>query len=91
MASSRMARFATEVAPPQFVGVVRRRASKMLDTIHEEEREGSASDYISTDPNTCSRASAPPLLPSETPFSKRFLQGIQSIRFLDTLKVIAFT
>uniref|UniRef100_A0A7N0RFU5 Uncharacterized protein n=1 Tax=Kalanchoe fedtschenkoi TaxID=63787 RepID=A0A7N0RFU5_KALFE len=37
MASSRMARFATEVAPAQFVIVMRRRATKMLDTIQEEE------------------------------------------------------
>ncbi|KAG6387088.1 hypothetical protein SASPL_152271 [Salvia splendens] len=29
----------TEVAPPQFVSIMRNRASKMLDTIHEEERE----------------------------------------------------
>ncbi|CAN8290656.1 unnamed protein product [Cochlearia groenlandica] len=39
MASSRFARFITEVAPPQFVTVMRRRTAKILDTIKEEERE----------------------------------------------------
>ncbi|XP_019091346.1 PREDICTED: uncharacterized protein LOC109128796 [Camelina sativa] len=39
MASSRLARFITEVAPPQFVSVMRRRTAKVLDTIKEEERE----------------------------------------------------
>ncbi|KFK44845.1 hypothetical protein AALP_AA1G310000 [Arabis alpina] len=39
MASSRLARFITEVAPPQFVTVMRRRTTKVLDTIKEEERE----------------------------------------------------
>ncbi|KAM7528307.1 hypothetical protein LguiB_031717 [Lonicera macranthoides] len=40
MANSRMARFVTDVAPPQFVSVVRHRASKMLDTINEEREVG---------------------------------------------------
>ncbi|CAI9292917.1 unnamed protein product [Lactuca saligna] len=39
MASSRMARFVSEVAPPQFVSLMRRRTTKMLDTISEDERE----------------------------------------------------
>ncbi|CAH8253959.1 unnamed protein product [Arabidopsis lyrata] len=39
MASARLARFITEVAPPQFVTVMRRRTAKVLDTIKEEERE----------------------------------------------------
>ncbi|ONI11049.1 hypothetical protein PRUPE_4G084800 [Prunus persica] len=39
MANSRLARFITEVAPPQFVSVMRHRTSKVLDTIKEEERE----------------------------------------------------
>ncbi|CAA0827567.1 Unknown protein [Striga hermonthica] len=40
MATARLARFITEVAPPQFVSVMRRRTRTMLDTIHEEEKEG---------------------------------------------------
>ncbi|KAF5820719.1 hypothetical protein HanXRQr2_Chr01g0005331 [Helianthus annuus] len=40
MASSRMARFVSEVAPPQFVSVMRRRrTTNMLETISEDERE----------------------------------------------------
>ncbi|KAK9267735.1 hypothetical protein L1049_010168 [Liquidambar formosana] len=47
MASSRIARFTTEVAPPQFISVMRRRATKMMETINEEERDVSANDYLS--------------------------------------------
>ncbi|KVH89398.1 hypothetical protein Ccrd_008608 [Cynara cardunculus var. scolymus] len=39
MASSRIARFVSEVAPPQFVSLMRHRMTKMLDTISEDERE----------------------------------------------------
>ncbi|KAG1368395.1 hypothetical protein COCNU_14G008630 [Cocos nucifera] len=39
MAKSQAYRFATEVAPPQMVSVVRRKVSRILDTIKEEERE----------------------------------------------------
>ncbi|KAL3615201.1 hypothetical protein CASFOL_040862 [Castilleja foliolosa] len=44
MANARLARFITEVAPPQFISVMRQRTSKMLDTIHEEERESGATN-----------------------------------------------
>ncbi|KAI3939437.1 hypothetical protein MKW98_022305 [Papaver atlanticum] len=37
MATSRVGRFVMEVAPPQFVSVMRRRTPKMLDTIVEED------------------------------------------------------
>ncbi|KAM3267280.1 hypothetical protein BC332_17991 [Capsicum chinense] len=47
MANARIARFVTEVAPPQFVNVMRNRASKMLETIKEEEREASMSESLS--------------------------------------------
>ncbi|KAK2989973.1 hypothetical protein RJ640_004136 [Escallonia rubra] len=46
MANSRVARFITEVAPPQFVSVMRYRATKMLDTINEEERGCAANDSL---------------------------------------------
>ncbi|KAJ0082170.1 hypothetical protein Patl1_11121 [Pistacia atlantica] len=39
MANSRIARFVMEVAPPQFVSVMRHRTVKMLDTITEEDRD----------------------------------------------------
>nr|KYP53001.1 hypothetical protein KK1_025209 [Cajanus cajan] len=44
MANSRIARFFMEVAPPQYVTVMRHRTSKMLDTITEEEREIGTND-----------------------------------------------
>lgn len=47
MASSRVARFAMEVAPPQFITVMRQRTTKMLDTISEEERDISTNNSAS--------------------------------------------
>ncbi|KAK8524653.1 hypothetical protein V6N13_015668 [Hibiscus sabdariffa] len=44
MANLRIHRFITEVAPPQFVAVMRRRTRTMLDTISEEDRDGSYTD-----------------------------------------------
>ncbi|KAM7505822.1 hypothetical protein LguiB_004726 [Lonicera macranthoides] len=49
MANSRIARFVTEVAPPQVVSLMRCRASKMLDTINEEE---STNDSLSISPKS---------------------------------------
>nr|GFB09431.1 hypothetical protein [Tanacetum cinerariifolium] len=42
-----MARFVSEVAPPQFVSLMRRRRTKMLDTISEDEREFSMNESSS--------------------------------------------
>ncbi|WOH12062.1 hypothetical protein DCAR_0831561 [Daucus carota subsp. sativus] len=40
MATSLMARYVSEVAPPLFVNSIRRHCmSKVLDTIHEDEKE----------------------------------------------------
>ncbi|KAJ6893852.1 hypothetical protein NC652_027813 [Populus alba x Populus x berolinensis] len=44
MANSRIAKFITEAAPPQYISVMRHRTSKMLDTISEEDRDVAASD-----------------------------------------------
>ncbi|XP_021650532.2 uncharacterized protein LOC110642709 [Hevea brasiliensis] len=52
MANSRIAKFIIEVAPPQYVTVIRHRASKMLDTINEEERDVSPSNSIAASPRT---------------------------------------
>ncbi|CAK8578353.1 unnamed protein product [Lathyrus sativus] len=46
MANSRIARFFMEVAPPQYVSVMRRRTSKMMETITEEDREISLNDSV---------------------------------------------
>ncbi|KAJ0597465.1 hypothetical protein Hdeb2414_s0001g00026821 [Helianthus debilis subsp. tardiflorus] len=48
MASSRIARFVSEVAPPQFVSLMRHRTTKMLDTISEDEREVSMNHETSS-------------------------------------------
>ncbi|MBA0595048.1 hypothetical protein Gorai_011927 [Gossypium raimondii] len=42
MANSRIPRFVMEVAPPQFITVMRHRTRKMLDTISEEDKDGSS-------------------------------------------------
>lgn len=55
MANSRIARFVTEVAPPQVVSVMRYHASKMLDTINEEEI---ANDSLSIAPKSMSSLSS---------------------------------
>ncbi|KAG5015247.1 hypothetical protein JHK85_021383 [Glycine max] len=52
MANSRIARFFMEVAPPQYVTVMRHRTSKMLDTITEDEREISTNDSVMLPPKT---------------------------------------
>ncbi|EEF42610.1 uncharacterized protein LOC8284058 [Ricinus communis] len=57
MANSRIARFITEVAPPQYISVIRRRASKMLDTINEEERDVSPSNSLASAPTSPASAS----------------------------------
>ncbi|CAK8578355.1 unnamed protein product [Lathyrus sativus] len=46
MANSRIARFFMEVAPPQYVSVMRRRTTKMMETITEEDREISLNDSV---------------------------------------------
>ncbi|OIW00643.1 hypothetical protein TanjilG_09124 [Lupinus angustifolius] len=46
MANSRIARLFMEVAPPQYISVMRQRTSKMLDTINEEEKEINSHDSI---------------------------------------------
>ncbi|KAG9160632.1 hypothetical protein Leryth_025291 [Lithospermum erythrorhizon] len=58
MASGRIARFVSEVAPPQFGKVMRQRASKRLDTIKEDEREAFYSnDHLSFSSKTSSNSS----------------------------------
>ena len=65
MANSRyIARFISEVAPPQYISVMRQRASKMLDTINEEERDiasakvSSSSSSSSSSAPTCASSAA---------------------------------
>nr|XP_009592535.1 uncharacterized protein LOC104089374 [Nicotiana tomentosiformis] len=74
MANARIARFVTEVAPPQFVNVMRHRASKMLDTIKEEEREAGTSESLSLKSSSPSAYSASA---SNAKTSKYFLKEVQ--------------
>ncbi|XP_038995131.1 uncharacterized protein LOC120119395 [Hibiscus syriacus] len=57
MASSRLPRLFMEVAPPQFVTVMRRRTRKMLDTIKEEDR-----DFINDDNSFSPKSKSLPAL-----------------------------
>lgn len=75
MASPRIARFVTEVAPPQIVSVMRNRTSKILDTINEDDREISANDSrtgipMSSSPGSSSAVSPYKKIPSC--FTKKF-------------------
>ncbi|KAJ7961768.1 Galactosyltransferase family protein [Quillaja saponaria] len=58
MATSRIARFVMEAAPPQYISVMRHRTSKMLDTIKEEEREVSPNDSLNSSPKSLSPPSS---------------------------------
>ncbi|KEH15306.1 galactosyltransferase family protein [Medicago truncatula] len=56
MTSSRVARFFMEVAPPQYVSVMRHRTSKMMETIAEEDREINSHDNVISLPKTLRQA-----------------------------------
>ena len=58
MANSRIARFIMEVAPPQYVTVMRHRTSKMLDTIREDEREFNSSVSLTSSHKSSSASSS---------------------------------
>ncbi|CAN1249215.1 hypothetical protein LINPERPRIM_LOCUS7041 [Linum perenne] len=58
MANSRIAKFITEAAPSQYVTVIRHRASKMLDTIKEEDRDNTVIDSLSSNKNTTATSSS---------------------------------
>lgn len=79
MANARIARFVTEVAPPQFVNVMRQRhrAPKMLETIKEEEREASTSEALSLKSSSLSSSPTYSALSSNAKTSKYFLKEVQ--------------
>lgn len=72
MANGRIARFMTEVAPPQLISVMRQRTSKVLDTIHEEERESdscakkTSSSSLHNNNNTAAAASVSSITTNKT-------------------------
>ncbi|XVF87118.1 hypothetical protein PTKIN_Ptkin18bG0093800 [Pterospermum kingtungense] len=61
MANSRLPRFIMEVAPPQFVTVMRSRTRKMLETISEEDRDGIISSHDSLSPTSKSSPASLPV------------------------------
>lgn len=74
-----------EVAPPQFVTVMRHRTRKMLDTISEEDRDGSNNDSLSptsrsspTSVPVGAMAAASSSATAVTANSKYFLKGMSS-------------
>lgn len=79
MANARIARFITEVAPPQFVSVMRHQPSKMLDTIHEEEKEARTNDSLAPSPKKLSTSSfcTGSASSSITAKSKHFFRDVQ--------------
>ncbi|CAK8578351.1 unnamed protein product [Lathyrus sativus] len=64
MANSRIAKFFMEVAPPQYTTVMRRRTSKMMETITEDDREISLSNSVISTPKSSSAISASSLAAS---------------------------
>ncbi|PIN22444.1 hypothetical protein CDL12_04843 [Handroanthus impetiginosus] len=83
MANARLARFITEVAPPQFISVMRHRTSKMLDTIQEEEKEAGGSDSHSRSQYTMLASSSHTASTSSlnTNKTKPFLKEVQRSLF----------
>ncbi|TYG48864.1 hypothetical protein ES288_D10G049200v1 [Gossypium darwinii] len=87
MASSRLPRFIMEVAPPQFVTVMRQRTRTMLDTINEEDNlDGSKSLSSTTIPAGATMATAATAASSSsattvTAHSKYFSQ--RSVQFFN--------
>ncbi|KAB2081763.1 hypothetical protein ERO13_A05G146600v2 [Gossypium hirsutum] len=87
MANSRIPRFVMEVAPPQFITVMRHRTRKMLDTISEEDKDGSSyNDSLSA----ASKASAtvpvgamPAAANTVTANSNYILKGLSSFSNFD--------
>ncbi|GMI91668.1 hypothetical protein HRI_002836100 [Hibiscus trionum] len=99
MANSRVPRFFMEVAPPQFITVMRHRTRKMMDTINEEDRDGSSyNDSLSATSKSSAAtnsvpagAMAPPpaaaaaaaAATTVTADSKYFLKGLSSFSNFD--------
>ncbi|KAL2473814.1 Uncharacterized protein Fot_49550 [Forsythia ovata] len=80
MANACIARYITEEAPSQFVSVMRHRASKMLDTIHEE--EAITNDSLSLpcknllQSSSCAAASSSNTTKSKHAFKKQQVQKL---------------
>ncbi|KAL4269619.1 hypothetical protein GQ457_03G035230 [Hibiscus cannabinus] len=96
MANSRIPRFVMEVAPPQFITVMRHRTRKMMDTITEEDRDGTSyNDSLSAISKssaatgsapvgaTAMAASPPATINIVTANSNKFLNGLSRFSNFD--------
>ncbi|GMI82216.1 hypothetical protein HRI_001890900 [Hibiscus trionum] len=99
MANSRIPRFVMEVAPPQFITVMRHRTRKMMDTITEEDRDGTSyNDSLSPTSKSsaatnsvplavgamaAAAAAASPPVTTVTANSKNFLNGLSRFSNFD--------
>ncbi|KAH1066263.1 hypothetical protein J1N35_031250 [Gossypium stocksii] len=87
MANSRIPRFVMEVAPSQFITVMRHRTRKMLDTISEEDKDGSSyNDSLSAAskaPATVPVGAMPAAANTVTANSKYILKGLSSFSNFD--------
>ncbi|KAJ4848873.1 hypothetical protein Tsubulata_042835 [Turnera subulata] len=84
MANSRIAKFILEVAPPQYINVMRHRTSKMMDTIVEDDREVSANDPLASAPKSTSSARVSSSVSANSVAatdSKYFFRGIERTLF----------
>ncbi|KAK8551392.1 hypothetical protein V6N12_040035 [Hibiscus sabdariffa] len=100
MANSRIPRFIMEVAPPQFITVTRHRTRKMMDTINEEDRDGTGyNDSLSAASSNSSAATnsvpaatlmAPPAATAVSANSKCFLNGMSSFSN-SIIRIICFS
>uniref|UniRef100_A0A7N2LGQ6 Uncharacterized protein n=1 Tax=Quercus lobata TaxID=97700 RepID=A0A7N2LGQ6_QUELO len=79
MANSRLARFVTEVAPPQYISVIRHKARKMLDTINEEDRDVSAKNLLASSPKSSLWSSSSPSASSAALNTDTFPKRIDEI------------
>ncbi|CAN0911418.1 hypothetical protein LINGRAPRIM_LOCUS1194 [Linum grandiflorum] len=77
MANARIAKFVTEVAPPQYIKVMRNRATKMLDTIKEDDR----SDHIVAAQTSTSTSTSSSTSSSKS--SAYYLAGIRQQSLFD--------
>ncbi|KAK8692485.1 hypothetical protein V6N13_075944 [Hibiscus sabdariffa] len=94
MANSRIPRFVMEVAPPQFITVMRHRTRKMMDTITEEDRDGTSyndslsaisksSAATSSVPVGATAMAASPPATIVTANSNKFLNGLSRFSNFD--------
>jgi hypothetical protein len=76
MANSRIARFFMEVAPPQYVSVMRHRTTKMMETITEDDREINSNDSVISPPKSSLASSLAASSTNATVNTRDFLKEV---------------